>query len=325
MKILQVTAPGEFRIIEQPVADPGPGEALVRIDAVTTCPQWDLHLQHNDPMFVGHQFHYPYTPGQPGHEATGEVVAVGAGVEELKVGDCVSAWRDRGHRRTGCYAQFVVSAAADFIRVPGDLSPEARAPVELAMCVGSAFLMLEEMDAIAGRCFGVNGLGPAGLIALQMARAEGAARIVGFDPSESRRKRALDLGIDAVYDPNVELPGEIGVRPGGPTLQTAIDCVGSKRAVEFLMDRTADALALFGVLREDLTFAPRHWAGLRLCGYQGHSRRAADYAVGLMALDLLNLAPLVTHTLPLEAYGEAIGLLERQEAIKVCFSPWVDV
>ena len=73
MKALQVIAPEDFEIREVPVPIPGPGEVLLRVNAVTTCPQWDLHLRHNEPMFLGHQFHYPYALGQPGHEATGVI------------------------------------------------------------------------------------------------------------------------------------------------------------------------------------------------------------------------------------------------------------
>jgi threonine 3-dehydrogenase len=100
--------------------------------------------------------------------------------------------------------------------------------------------------------------------------------------------------------------------------------VGAKVSVEFLMDRTADVVALFGVQREAYTFDLRHYMGLRLCGYRGHSRAAAEYAVGLIERGALDLAPLVTHHLPLERYGEGIDLLERQEAVKVCFRPWWD-
>ena len=88
------------------------------------------------------------------------------------------------------------------------------------------------------------------------------------------------------------------------------------------MDHTRDYVALFGVQREEYTFAPRHYGNLRLCGYPGHSREAAEYAVGLIERGALNLAPLVTTQMPLERYGEAIDLLEKQEAIKICFRPW---
>lgn len=313
MKILQVGAGRDFTILEAPVPEPAPGEALLRIEAVATCPQWDLHLRHNEPMFPGHQFHYPYTIGQPGHEATGTVAALGAGVTSLEVGQRVSAWRDAGHNVPGCYAQYVAHKAENLIPVPENLPAEAVASVELAMCVGASFLMLKEMGVVAGRRFAVVGLGPAGLIAAQMALAEGASEVAGFDFSPQRRKLGLSLGLAAAFDPKTyEAAGKF---------DSAIDCVGAKTSVEWLMDRTRDAVALFGVQREAYTFAPRHYT-LRLCGYPGHSRRAAEYAVGLIASGKLDLRPLITHTLPLERYAEAIDLLERQEAIKVCFTPW---
>jgi len=322
MKVLQVTSPNTFEVLDVPIPAPGPGEVLMRVIAVTTCPQWDLHLRHNEPMFVGHRFHYPYTPGQPGHEATGEIAALGEGVTGLAVGERVSAWRDPGHHRQGCYAQYVLLEAANVIPVPRELPPQATAPVELAMCVGSVFLMLREMNALRGRRVGVTGLGPAGLVALQMARAEGAKEVIGFDPLAHRREYALSLGLlDAAYDPYEELP-QFPVRPQTPALDTAIDCVGAKASVEYMMDRTADVVALFGVQREDYTYGVRHYSGLRLCGYKGHHRAAAEYAVGLIAHGKLNLSCLISANLPLEAYGEGIDLLETRKALKICFWPW---
>lgn len=327
MKLLQITAPGESVVHDVPVPVPGPTEVLMRVDAVTTCPQWDLHLRHNEPMFVGHSFEYPYTPGQPGHEATGEIVATGSAVADLAVGDRVSAWRDPGPTRNGCYAQYAVLDAANVIRVPADLPSIATAPVELAMCVGAAFMMLRDMNAVRGRRVGVMGMGPAGLIAVQMALAEGATEVYGFDFAPARRETALALGATAVFDPRDDL-AQFPVRPKTPAIQTAIDCVGAKASVEYIMDRTADVVALFGVQREPYTFDVRHWSGpsggLRLCGYPGHSRAAAEYAVDLLERRLLDLQPLVTHEMPLERYAEGVLLLEQQQAIKICFKPWME-
>jgi len=321
MKILQVTSPREYAILEVRTPAAGPGQVLMRVDAVTTCPQWDLHLRHNEPMFIGHRFEYPYPPGQPGHEAAGVIEAVGPGVTDLAPGDRVCAWRDQGQHVPGCYAQFAVHEAGNVIRVPDGSPPEALAPLELAMCVGTVFRMLRQMSVLNGRCVGIGGLGPAGLVALQMARAEGAGTVFGFDPLPTRRELAGRLGADACFDPTADLEAEFPVRPAASRLEAAVDCVGAKASVEFLMDRTSDVVALFGVQREDYTFAPRHYS-LRLCGYKGHSRESAAYAVGLIEADKLDLAPLVTHVLPLERYGEGIDLLEARQAIKVCFKPW---
>jgi threonine dehydrogenase-like Zn-dependent dehydrogenase len=321
MKVLQVTSPRDSVVLEVPRPTPGPGQVLMRIEAVTTCPQWDLHLRHNEPMFVGHRFEYPYTQGQPGHEACGFIEEVGPGVADWGPGDRVCAWRDAGHHVPGCYAQFVVHEAANVIRVPDGPPAEALAPLELAMCVGTVFRMLREMGVAQGRCIGVTGLGPAGLVAVQMAKAEGAGAVLGFDPLPARRDLARSIGADECFDPNEDLGADLPVRPGAVRLETAVDCVGAKASVEFLMDRTADVVALFGVQRESYEFAPRHYT-LRLCGYKGHSRESAGYAVALIEAGKLDLAPLVTHVLPLERYADGIDLLETRQAIKVCFKPW---
>lgn len=320
MRALQVTAPGsEFEIIEIPIPTPAENEALIKIEAVATCPQWELHLRHNEPMFLGHQFHYPYTPGQPGHEATGTITAVGTGVTEFAVGDRVSLWRDAGAMHQGCYAEYVARPITQMIKVPPHLSYEATASVELAMCVGATFLMLKSMNVLEGKRVGITGLGPAGLIAAQMARAEGASEIVGFDTAEVRCAFAAPF-VDAAYNPTTVSEDDVPTRRSKHRLEVAVDCVGAKRSVEFLMDRTREVVALFGVQREDYTFAVRHYH-LRLCGYPGHSLEAAQYAVGLMERGVLDLTPLITHRLPLSEYGKGIALLETQEAIKVCFYP----
>jgi threonine dehydrogenase-like Zn-dependent dehydrogenase len=97
--------------------------------------------------------------------------------------------------------------------------------------------------------------------------------------------------------------------------------VGAKATVEFLMDRVLDTVQLFGVQREDYTFAFRHYIGLRLSGYPPHERASAEYAVDLIARGNLRLDPLVTHTFALEQYAEALDLLEQKRAIKVALIP----
>ncbi len=317
MKILQVTGPGSvFTITETPLPEPGPGEARVRILGVATCPQWDLHLRHNEPMFVGHQFHYPYTPGQPGHEATGVIDALGPNAFPLGLKDRVSVWRDPGHNEPGCYAEFVVRPVSDLIRVPAHLPPAATAPVELAMCVSASFLRLRQLNAFPCTRFGISGLGPAGLIAAQLARAEGAKEIIAWDLSAARRTYALERGlIDVGLDPREQMT------PPPAPVEVALDCVGAKASVEYLMDRTHGILALFGVQREPYTFEVRHYSRLILCGYPGHSRAAAEYAVAKITEGTLDLSCLITHTLPFSRYAEGIALLERQEAIKILFVP----
>ena len=321
MKILQITGPGKSAILDLPIPEPQAGEVLVRVEAITTCVQWDLHCCHDEAMFIGHKFFYPYTAGRPGHECVGWIEAVGSGVTNVAVGDRVACWRDQGESIQGAYAHYYINPAPNVIRVPEGLPAQALAPIEMAMCIATVFRMLEDMDALAGRACGIVGLGPAGLISLQMARAAGAAEVFGFDPLPERRELAAQLGADACFDPTTDLGDRFPLRPQGPRLQTTVDCVGARRTVEYAMDLTRDVVALFGVQREDYTYAPRH-GGLTLCGYKGHCYESAEYAVKLIEEGKLNLAPLTTHDLPLERYDEGIALLEARQAIKVCYWPW---
>ena len=320
MRSLQIVAPGRAEWRAVPIPEPGPGEVLIKVLGVTTCPHWDMHLLEGVPMFPGRPLSYPYTPGQPGHEAMGEVVALGAGVDAFATGQRVAAWRDPGHHRPGCYAQYAVLDKANLIAVPEDLPPAAVAPLELAMCVQVSFDQLAQLDAVRGARFGVSGLGPAGLVAVQLARAHGAREVVGIDPLPRRRELAQQLGADQVLAPGADaLPAG---RSGSLALDAAIDCTGLKVSIESLMDRTRRVVAIFGVLREEVVFGARHWSGLTLMGYGSHNREAAGRALALVHSGQLRLAPLVTHALPFARYAEGIALLRARRAIKVLYLPW---
>jgi threonine dehydrogenase-like Zn-dependent dehydrogenase len=308
MRQLRIEAPGRVSWNEVPLPEPVPGEVRMRVLGVTTCPHWDLHILGGEPMFPGQTLTYPYLPGQPGHEAMGEVDAVGEGVSEFAVGDRVVAWRDTGKPRIGFYGQFNTFTADDLLKVPGELSPAQVASLELAMCVEVVFQRLAGCGGVAGRRVGVCGLGPAGLVAVQLARAHGAREVVGIDPLEERRALA-------------SWPAS---RREARALDLAVDCTGLAGAVEFLLDRTREAVALFGVLRQEVRYAPRHmWGpGVTLVGYGDHNRIAAETALAEVRAGRLDLAALVTHTLPLSRYVEGVTLLRERQAIKVLFDPW---
>jgi len=323
MRSLQIKAPGLAEVVELPIPEPGPGQVVIKVLAVNTCPHWDLHIYHGKPMFAGSgPIEYPYAAGQPGHEAAGEVYALGQGVDDLQVGDRVAMWRDQGHDRQGCYAQYALAERANVLKVPDHVDLDKVVSLELAMCVGVSILELKAWGGIQGRKVGVGGLGPAGRVAAQMLKAEGAAEVVGSEPNAARRQAALDAGdVDAAFDPTgaaEQLP-PLRRQPGA--FETSIDCVGLAASVHFMMDHTAETLALFGVQREEYVYGVRH-AGLRLFGYQFHHIRAAQYAMDLIARDLLDLRPLASVQLPLSRYAEGVHLLETGDAFKIRYLPW---
>lgn len=321
MKALQITAPGEFVIQDVPIPKPGPCEVLLKVLAVTTCPHWDMHILGGQPMFPGMDLKYPYTLGQPGHEACGDVAEIGSEVREFQVGERVCAWRDPGHHLPGCYAQYVIKPVEDLISAPLMLPPEACAPLELAMCMSAHVMFAEKLGMIAGRRVGVFGLGPAGLVCVQLLWAAGASYIVGFDPLKAWRELAHQLGAGAAIDPTEGALEKLPRRGQLDAFDCAFDCVGTAAVVHQAMELTNHLVVLFAVQREPYVFAPKFWGGLTLAGTQPHTREAAEYAINRLAEGRLDLGALVTDVMRLDEYGRAVDLLRHQDAVKVAFLP----
>ena len=186
------------------------------------------------------------------------------------------------------------------------------------MCVQVTFDRLREFGLLEGKRMAVSGMGPAGLIAVQMARAWGADSVIAIDPVEDRRERALRLGADAAVEPK---DGAFAEAAGGP-VEASVDCAGAKASVEFLMEHTRGAVALFGVLRDDVAYGWQQWRSkVDLLGYGTHNRDAAERALALIEDGRLDLSSVVTHELPLSDYADGVELLRSRQALKVCFLP----
>ena len=138
-----------------------------------------------------------------------------------------------------------------------------------------SFQQLASFGGVTGRRIGLSGLGPAGLVAVQLARAHGAAEVVGLDRWRATRSPAL--GAHRTMAPDAAR----GRPRGAGALDDAIDLTGVPASIEFLMDRTRRCVALFGVLREEVRFASRHLfgPGLVAMGYSDHNRAAAETAL----------------------------------------------
>ena len=216
----------------------------------------------------------------------------------------------------------IIFCGLDLLEVPTALSAAAIASLELAMCVEVSFQQLARLGGIAGRRIGLSGLGPAGLVAVQLARAHGAAEVIGIDPVAERRELAAALGAHRTAEPDaLAWPAT----RGAGALDDAIDLTGVPASIEFLLDRTQRCVTLFGVLREEVRYGGRHMfgPGLLLMGYGDHNRVAAETALRFITEGKLRLAPLITHTLPFSQYAAGVELLRTKQAIKILFDPWL--
>ncbi|GBF75172.1 oxidoreductase zinc-binding dehydrogenase family [Paenibacillus sp. 598K] len=315
MKVLQITGPDTYHIFETAVPVPAANEALVRIEVVTTCPRWDINMMAGRDMFDYSQPPaYPLEPGQPGHEAAGVVVAVGAHVTGLKVGDRVAALEHLSG--PGAYAEYVCYKEPELIRLPDNVTFEQAAPIELLKCV---LLGMSQFGDLRGRSIVISGLGPAGMLAIQLARIWGASEIVGVDVSQTRINEVNRLGLGAAVHAD-----ELGDR----VFELGYDCVGAAASIQSLLGRVRDHVVVFGVLRDQVQFGPEQWlrgTKLEAYRYRPFERRDRKLLLDALAHKGLNTACLLTHHVPFSRYGEAVALLKSQEAIKVYTYPGRDL
>ncbi len=214
MKAAVVRAFGApLTIDEVPIPEVGPGQILVKVEASGVC-HTDLHAAEGDwPV-------KPNPPFIPGHEGSGHVAAVGAGVTHVKEGDrvgvpwlytacghcehCITGWetlchsqQNTGYSVNGGYAQYVLADPNYVGHIPASLDFGAAAPV---MCAGvTVYKGLKETEARPGQWVVISGVGGLGHMAVQYAKAMGF-HCVAVDVSEDKLKLARDLGADVTVN-----------------------------------------------------------------------------------------------------------------------------
>lgn len=212
MQALVYTAPRAMELREWPEPEPGHGEVLVRVRAASICGS-DLH------GFLGHsKIRVP--PMVMGHEFAGDVIALGAAVHDLAVGDRVAVQplvgcgrcalclagqphicperRLMGGHIQGAFAERIASPRHLVYKLPDHVSYAQGALVEpLANGVHMARLAdVPYADVV------VIGAGTLGLMALQACRAAGARRVVAVDTAANRLEVAARLGAHATVNPS---------------------------------------------------------------------------------------------------------------------------
>lgn len=188
-------------LVERPVPQPGAGQILVRIRAVS--------LNYRDLLVIQGVWR-PSAPRIPASDGVGEVVAVGEGVTRFRTGDRVAGiffpgWIDGeatpeklqapslgGTGADGTLAEFVVFDEDAAVKVPEHLSDEEAATLPLAGV--TAWHAVVTRGAVEkGDTLLVQGTGGVSLFALQFARMAGANVIV-TSSSDEKLRRAGELG-----------------------------------------------------------------------------------------------------------------------------------
>jgi NADPH2:quinone reductase len=232
MKAIRVhTAGGPevLRLEDVPDPTPGPGEAVVRMDAtgVNFIEMYQRKGQYAMQM--------PYIPGT---EGAGTVIAVGEGVSQLRVGDRVASETLRG-----TYAELSKTHADRLVRLPDDVDAQLGAAVMLqgitAHYLATSTYPLKRGD----RCLIHAVAGGLGLLLCQLAKHRGAW-VVGTTSTPEKAQQARHAGADEVIlYTQQDFVAEVKRLTGGQGVHVVFDSVGKTT-----FDGSLDCLARRGVM-----------------------------------------------------------------------------
>ena len=242
--------PEGLRIDEVASPIPGPGEVRITVRA--------LGLNRAEVMFRrGEYFSKPPLPAQLGYEASGEIDAVGPGVEGWSPGDAVSVIPAFGFSEYGLYGEQVLAPARALVRNPaGQSYPEAAASwMQFATAWGG-------LIHAAGMGKGDHVLLPAasssiGLAAIQVANLAGAIPIA-MTRTEAKKQALLDAGAAHVVVTGTEgWAAEILSLIGGKGARIAFDPVGGPDFPKLLSATAVGGIIVaYGALSSEVTPLP---------------------------------------------------------------------
>ncbi len=252
---------GKLAIEELPVRECGENEILVKVLACGVC-HTDLHACNGD---------WPVRakmPLVPGHEAIGQVVALGKSVKHVKEGEivgvpwlysacgccefCLTGWetlcfeqKNGGYSVDGGFAEYVVADARYVAHFPSFVNFLEMAPI---ICAGvTVYKGLKELDAKPGEWVAISGIGGLGHLGVQYAKAMGF-HVAAIDVSPDKLDLARKLGADVTVNALEEDPGETLKRKVGGmhgVLVTAATPIAFKQGLSAL--RRKGTLSLNGL------------------------------------------------------------------------------
>jgi 2-desacetyl-2-hydroxyethyl bacteriochlorophyllide A dehydrogenase len=324
MRAIEFHGGERLELVERPDPSPGPGELLIAPAAVGICGTDVEIFDGSMAYFRDGLAAYPVVPG---HEWTGEVVDVGAGVDRFAPGDrvvgevaigcghCVRCRAGRPHvcarrsetgivHRDGAMATRLVFPASHAHRV--ELQPRAAALVEpTSVAVNAA-----RRGEVHGRNVAVIGAGPIGLLTAQTARAAGAAGVAVADTRADRVNVARALGFG-------ELPG------GEDDIDVAILCAGGEAAVDAALRTVRPgglvvAVGLCGAPKVPFDYDRLITHDLAVRGVLGSSGLWPE-AIELITSGAVTTEPLVTAVYGIGDTEAALAALQRN--LKVLIDP----
>jgi L-iditol 2-dehydrogenase len=329
------TAIGRYEEREVPDPIPQVGEVVVRVRAALTCGTDLKLLDRGHPRIA--------LPVTMGHEACGEIVAVGGGVDRFAVGDrvvpgitgpcgvcreCIRGFQNlcavaHGDRTWGAFADLLRVPAAvvagNLHRVPEGL------PDEIAAFVDPLASVLHGWTRIGSRpaTLLVYGAGALGLLWAATARSRGVKAIVAARGGKARLDAARKLGAKAI---DVGAGAGDGALPLEP-VAAAVDCTGDPAVWRRLADLVlpGGTVLLFGGCAPDATVewdaARLHYSEISLVGSFHYTPDEARAALAMLASKEIDPTPLLSGRVPLADLRRALDAQRRRDGIRYAVFP----
>lgn len=347
----------DIRVEERDERAVGANDVRIDVEACGICGT-DLVEYADGPVRIPDSEPHSLTGGSlpitMGHEFSGVVSEVGDAVTDVTVGDCVAvnplvacedcAYCDRGKHNLcehagsiglsagvdGGFAERAVVESGHVVPLPDSLPCGLGATIE-PFCVG--LHAVRRSGLRTGDTVAVFGAGPIGHSVVQAAWSAGAKRVFVSEPRESRRRRALEGGADAVFDPaNASPDEEIRERTGGGA-DRAFEVAGTEQTFTQALrstkrDGTVTAISLF---KDDIEVTPNDIvAGERtIVGSLGYdagplARVEWDMVVQKLVSGEFDPESLVSARIPLERIvedGFEALLDENTDHVKILVTP----
>jgi L-iditol 2-dehydrogenase len=323
--------PGDLELRHRPIFEVGAYEVLVEVAYTGICP-WDVRA------FTGKSA--VAFPRVLGHESSGHVTALGKNVTQLEIGQpvvadfivkcgvCPACRRGRANRCQnptyqqygGGYGDYVCLPQQNIFPVRPGADMKAVAFMEPLACVLRGQDMLQ---LYPGEVELVVGLGPIGLMHLQVARSFGT-RVMAVDLIPARLAKAEALGADWVVNPSeTDLSDKVKQVTDGWGADAAVIAVGAARLVEQTLPMLAPGgrLNIFAGIypKDELRFDPNliHYGEYILTGSADSTPENMARALDLIQNGIVDTAGLVSHLLPLEELGRGFEMVQNTEGLKI--------
>ena len=337
MKAIVAHAAKDLRIETMAEEDLGPGQVRLRMAIGGICGS-DLHY-YNHGGFGTVRLRQPMVLG---HEVSAHVEALGAGVTGLQPGQlvAVSPSRPCGHcaycqtgaqnhcltmrfygsampfpHIQGAFRQVMVADASQCVPADGLTPGEAAMAEPLAVTLHAT----RRAGPVLGKRVLVTGCGPIGVLSILSARRAGAAEIVATDLSDFTLALASRSGADHTINMARD-PGALAAYGAGKgSFDLLYECSGAAPALVAAIAtmRPGGVIVQLG-LGGDMTL-PLQMMTAKELDLRGSFRFHAEFAVGvgLMQKGLIDVKPLITHTLPLDDAVAAFDLAsDRSQVMK---------